>query len=161
MPAKNSISKFYGRHRFISLKLWRKYVRQTGDKISYKEFQAIIAESFKESRKWILREPIGMQFPGKLGHIAINKFKSYGTFKTYTNTRTKDGKPILNYNLHTGGYIFKIQWFLNTRSYSERVPYWFFSASRDFKRTLAKLIKGGTYPVFNTFMQDHFTIKIK
>ena len=160
MPAKNSIGKFHGRYSFINQKLWRKYMRQSGERIPYAQFKAIITASIKEQRRWILREPIGIEMPGKLGNIAINKFKTYGEFKTYLRTKSPTGKPILNFNLHTGGHAFKIQWFKNTRSFTERIPFWFFDATRDFKRSLAKLIKGGSYPVYNSYMQDHFTIKL-
>lgn len=158
MPAKNSIIKFHGRHQFIDKKLWKKYKKITGVDISYDDFRLIIASSISEIRNWVIREPIGFQFPGLLGHLAINRFKTYGEFKSYM--RTRDGRPILNHNLHTGGYTFRIQLFKATRRFQERVPFWYFEACRDFNRSLSSRIKSGRYPSYNTFMQDHF-VKIK
>jgi hypothetical protein len=158
MPAKGSIGQFHGRKTFLTLKLWRKYKRETGVDITYKEFVAIFCTTIEEVKKWILREPAGFRLPVKLGNIAVNTFKTYGTFKTYINVR-HEGKPILNHNLHTGGNVYKLQWFHSTRNYNDRVPFWFFVASRDFKRNLAKVLKRGVYPNYNTYMQDQFTDK--
>lgn len=161
MPAKHSIGKFHGRHPLINRKMWRRYVKESGNKISYDLFKNIFLSSMEETKKWVLREPVGFKLPYKLGNLAVNKFKTYGDFKTYTNTRTSDGKPIKNFNLHTGGNVFRIQWFYNSRQFIERHPYWFFDACRDFKRNLAKVLKSSNPPLFNTYMQDHFSSTTK
>lgn len=160
MPAKNTIGRFHGRHPLINKKMWRRYVKETGNKIPYTLFKSIFEASMEETKKWILREPVGFKFPHKIGNIAINKFKTYGDFKTYTNVR-HEGKPIRNFNLHTGGHTFRIQWFYSSRQYSERFPFWFFDACRDFKRNLAKVLKGKSAPLYNTYMQDHFSSTTK
>ena len=85
-------------------------------------------------------------------------FKTYGDFKTYTNTKN-EGKAILNHNLHTGGYCYRLQMFLLTKAYIQRRVYWFFDAERKFDRSLAKVLKSNNYPNYNSFTQDHF-IKI-
>lgn len=159
MPAKNTKSKYHGRYRFISLQLWKKYKKTTGSDISYKEFRLIILSSMKEVANWVLKEPIGYRFPYRLGSIAVNRFRTYGDFKTYLNTKDKNGKPIRNFNLHTGGDCFRIQLFHNTRSNKERASYWFFTADRTFKRTLAKVLKSGDGPLYNAYTQDHFILK--
>ena len=139
MPAKGSIGKFYNRHTFVSRDLWKKYMKTTGNEISWEEFSKIIAVSMEEAKNCILKEPVGFQFPNKIGHLAVNMFKTYGEFKTYTNIKSTTGKPILNHNLHTGGYCYRLQMFLLTRAYKDRKLYWFFDAERKFDRSLAKL----------------------
>ena len=156
MPSKNSIGRYYKRHSFISKDLWKKYKKTTGEDISYDDFKTIIQASLEETKSWALREPIGFQLPKKLGHLAINKFKTYGDFKCYHNVKSA-GRPIVNHNLHTGGYTYRIQLFLSSRSFSDRIPYWHFDAERKFKRSLAVVLKGGKSPAYNSFMQDHFT----
>lgn len=156
MPTRGSIGKFHGRYHLLSQDLWKKYKKESGKDISWTDFKNIILLSIEETKAWVLREPIGFQLPGKNGHIAINRFKTYGAFKTYTNTRTSSGQAILNHNLHTGGYTFRIQWFKSTRRFTDRVVYWHFEASRAFKRSLAAVLKGMRGPMYNTFMQDHF-----
>ena len=154
MPAKNSIGRFHGRFTFISKKLWKKYKKDTGSTITYKEFQLIISSSLGEINKWILREPIGFQLPG-IGHMAVNKFKTFGAFKCYRN-----GKALLNHNLHTGGNTHRIQYFKNSRNYKTRLPYWFFKACRASNRALGKVLTSSNSPLFNSFMQDQFIQKL-
>lgn len=157
MPAKGSIDRFHGKHLFISQALWMRYKRVTGDKIPYKEFQAIIASSMEEIQKWVLREPIGFQLHTKMGNLAVNRFKPREDYKTYINTSIG---PILNHNLHTGGHIFKIQWFHSHNSHACRQSYWFFKAGRAFNRNLASVLKSGQSPNFNSYMQSHFITKV-
>lgn len=157
MPAKGSIGKFHGRHHILNKKLWRSYKKETGNKISWADFSAIVLESMKGIREWVVREPIGFQLPGRIGNLAINKFKTYGTFKTYIRV---DGRSFLGHNLHTGGYTFRIQWFKATRKFAHRYPYWWFTAERKFNRSLAPILKSQNSPIYNTYMQDHF-IKVK
>ena len=161
MPTKGSIGKFHGRYHLLSPDLWKKYKKEIGSDILYSDFKKIVLASIEETKAWVLREPIGFQLPGKNGHLAINKFKTYGDFKTYTNMRTSEGKAILNHNLHTGGNTFRIQWFKSTRRFTERIVYWHFEASRAFKRSLAAVLKGKRAPIYNTFMQDHFVKVIR
>jgi len=158
LPTKNSIGRYHGRFTFVSKDLWKKYVKTTNSTISYEDFKKVIALSMEETSKWVLREPVGFKMPLRLGNFAVNKFKTYGDFKTYTNTRTSEGKPIKNFNLHTGGCTFRIQWFHNTRSPKERVSFWHFDAERKFKRALASILKSGKSPLYNTYMQDQFII---
>lgn len=157
MPSKNSIGRYYKRHPFISKALWKKYNKSSEEKVSYEDFKAIIKASLEETKNWVLREPIGFQLPKKLGHLAINKFKTYGDFKCYSNLKTSDGKPFLNHNLHTGGYTFRIQLFLSSRSFADRIPYWHFDAERKFNRALSPILFSQKSPAYNEFMQDHFT----
>jgi len=158
MPAKGSIGKYYGRHVFFSDKLWKKYVKQTGSIISYSDFKKVFLESMEETKKWVLREPVGFRLPNKLGNLAINRMKTYGEFKTYSKLKTEDGKPIRTFNLHTGGDTFRIQWFHTTRSHKDWVTFWFLDAERKFKRNLAQVLKSEKYPLYNTYMQDQFVI---
>jgi len=158
MPAKNSIGKFHGRHPFIEKKLWKKYVKQTENPVSYEEFKLIIAASLQELQSWVLKDPIGFQFSPKLGRIAINKFKMYEGFKTFIHK--KGIGRIQNHNLHSDEHAFKIQWFHSQTSHKSRMPYWFFRAERSFNRDLARVLKGGKAPEFNSFMQDHFVQKL-
>ena len=157
MPAKGSIGVFHGRYPFICPALWRSYKKKTGDKISYKEFKAIIAASMEEVQKWVLKEPIGFQLHPKFGNIAVNRFKPNSDFKAYLNTSLG---PILNHNLHTGGHCFKIQWFHSHVTHACRQPYWFFKANRAFNRNLAATIKSGHGPQYNSYMQSHFVSKV-
>jgi len=160
MPAKGTTIRYKGRHIFINKGLWEKYVKETGSQITFKDFKKIISASFEETKKWILREPVGYRMPFRIGNIAINKLKTYGDFKSYTNIKTARNEPIQHFNLHTGGYCFRIQWFHNTRSSKERVSFWKFDAERKFKRALAQVLKSGKSPLYNTYMQDQFvTIK--
>lgn len=155
MPAKGSIGKFHGRYPLISVKLWKKYVKDSGSDVSYEDFKNILAESMSEIRKWVLKEPIGFQMPG-LGNVAVNRFKPKKDFKTFINT-TKG--PVKNHNLHTGGDAFHLRWYHSSSSYSKRMPYWFLKASRAFNRELAVVLKRGNSPNFNSFTQDHFVTK--
>lgn len=158
MPAKGSIGKYHGRHVFISRKLWKKYLKESGSNITYTEFCAIVKGNMEELQKWVLKEPIGFKLPFKLGNIAVNRLKTYGEFKTWTGLRTADGKPIRAFNLHTQGDTFRIQLFHNTRSAKDVFSFWFLDAERKFKRSLAKVLKSDNYPLYNTFMQDQFVI---
>ena len=161
MPAKGTKLKYAGKHNFINIKLWKKYKKETQNPATYAEFRKIIAASLEETKNWVLKEPIGFRLPFRLGNIAINKFKTYGEFVSYKKTRSIEGKPIKNFNLHTGGYVFRIQWFYNTRSARERTSFWWFVAERKFKRSLAKVLKSDKPPLFNTYMQSQFsTIKL-
>lgn len=154
MPAKNSISKFHGRFTFIGKPLWKKYKKENKSNISYADFKLIISASIGEINKWVMKEPIGFQLPG-IGHMAVNKFKTFGTFKCYRN-----GQAVINHNLHTGGTTYRIQYFKNSRNYKTRLPYWFFKACRTSNRTLAKVLNSETRPHFNSFMQDQFIQKL-
>ena len=158
MPARGSIGMFHGRHPFIGKDLWRKYKRETGDRISYGDFQEIVGASMAEIQKWVLREPIGFQLHPKFGNIAINKFKPHEDYKPKLYTSIG---PILNHNLHTGGNVFKVQWFHSHVSHASRQPYWFFKANRTFNRSLAAVLKSGQGPQFNSYMQSHFVSKAK
>lgn len=154
MPAKNSISNYHGRHRFLSESLWRKYVKETESDISYADFRKIVIASMDELRKWVLKEPVGFQMSPRIGNIAINRFKpEHGSFKAFHYTKER---RIPNYNLHTGGAVFKIQWFHASSTHKSRNPYWFFKASRVFNRSLAFLLKSGKSPSYNSYMQNHF-----
>lgn len=155
MPIR-SIDKFHGKHLLICPALHRKYVRETGNKISYKEFTAILAESMKEVQKWVLSEPIGFQLTPQLGNIAVNKFKPNPKFKAYINTTLG---PLTNHNLHTGGNAYRIQWFHARKDHDSRQPYWFFKAGRAFNRALASVLKGDSRPIFNSYMQSQFITK--
>lgn len=159
MPSKNSIGRYHNRKAFITKELWKKFVATKGIDISYEDFKEVIKCSLEVTKEWVLREPIGFQFPYKLGHLAVNKFKTYGKFKTYHNSRDSSGKAILNHNLHTGGYTYRIQMFQITRSYIDRLPYWHFVPERKFNRALAPILKSNKAPLYNSFMQDHFTKK--
>ena len=153
MPAKNSISRFHGKYSFINKDLWKKYKKSTGSSITYKEFQTIISTSLGEINKWIMREPIGFQLPF-IGHMAINRFKTFGKFKQYRN-----GVAMPNSNFHTAGNTHRIQYFKITRSFKTRLPFWFFKACRHSNRALAKVLKNDSRPLFNSFAQDHFIKK--
>lgn len=154
MPAKGSISKFHGRYSLIGQDLWKRYVKETGDNIEYKEFKAIIAEEIKEVKKWVMKEPIGFQIP-IMGNLAVNRYVATGPdFVSYIYHG--DSTKIKNHNFHTGGYVFKIQWFRSTNSHESRFAYYFFKATREFNRDFAKLLKSGDYPNYNCYSQDHF-----
>ena len=153
MPAKGSISQFHGRYSIINKKLWAKYIKETGEDVSYEDFKLILAATMEEIKSWILREPIGFQIP-ELGNIAVNRFKTNSDFKSYIGST-----PIRNYNLHTGGNAFKIQWFHSSTVLRGRIPFWFFKASRAFNRSLAVVLKANNSPSYNSFMQDHFIQK--
>lgn len=155
MPAKNSIGQFYGRYSLVSKDLWKRYVTTTGSDVTYDQFKAITAGTFKEIQKWAMSEPIGFQMPD-LGNIAVNRFKPNKKFRNYINTPKG---PIRNHNLHTGGDVFQIRWFHSSSSFKSKMPYWFFKASRAFNRSLATVLKANDSPNFNSFMQDHFIIK--
>lgn len=157
MPVR-SIDRYHGKHLFIGQALWRKYIKETGDQISYRDFVNIVDTSIEEVKKWVLREPIGFQLHPHLGNIAVNKFMPAPDYKTYINTALG---PIVNYNLHTGGYIFKLQWFHARTTHASKQPYWFFDACRSFKRALAVVLKSGKAPSFNSYMQNHFVRKLK
>ena len=43
-----SIDYFHGKHIFINKKLWRKYMKTTGNRITYKEFTTILSTTMKE-----------------------------------------------------------------------------------------------------------------
>lgn len=154
--ATRSIDKFHGKHLFICPALHRKYVKESGNDISYKDFTAILAETMKEIQKWVLAEPIGFQLAPQFGNIAVNKFKPNPKFKAYINTSIG---PIQNHNLHTGGNAFRIQWFHARNDHDSRQPYWFFKANRIFNRTLASILKGNNKPIFNSYMQSQFITK--
>lgn len=158
MPAKGTIAKYHGRYALISRSLWKKYVKETSDKISYSDFLIIIAEEIKEVRKWVMREPIGFQLPS-MGNLAVNKFKPAGDFTAYiyNGGTTK----IKNHNIHTGGCVFRLQWFRCSSSHQSRLAYWYFKATREFNRDLGKLLKTGSYPSYNCYSQDHFVKKNK
>jgi hypothetical protein len=158
MPTKNSISKYRGRLPLLSQKLWKKYVKETGDEISYEEFTTIIVAEIREIKNWVLKEPIGFQM-SEIGNITINKFKPGSDYVTYLYNGGKT--KIKNHNIHTGGCIFRIQWFRRSTSHKDRYAYWYFSASREFKRELGKQLKSGKYPNYNCFSQDHFVKKNK
>lgn len=156
MPAKGSVGKYHGRYTFISKKLWKKYNKTNNSNISYSDFKLIIKMSLEETTKWVIREPVGYMLPNRIGNLAVNKFKTFGDFKTYVNVKSSEGKAIRNFNLHTGGNTFRIQWFHNTRSAKERISFWHFEAERKFKRLLAATIKSGKSPLYNNYMQDQF-----
>lgn len=158
MPAKGSIGKYYGRHVFMSKELWKEYVKETGSTVSYKDFKKVFVASMEETQKWVLREPVGFRLLYQLGNIAVNRMRTYGDFVTYTRLKTSEGRAIKGHNLHTGGDTFRIQWFHTTRSHKDRVTFWYLDAERKFKRALAKVLKSGTYPLYNTYMQDQFVI---
>lgn len=156
--AVRSIDKFHGKHLFICPALHRKYVKDTGKEISYKEFTAILSGSMQEIQKWVISEPIGFQLTPQLGNITVNKFKPSSKFKTYIQTSLG---PILNHNLHTGGNAYRLQWFHARKDHDSRQPYWFFKASRSFNRALASVLKGISKPIFNSYMQSQFITKSK
>lgn len=158
MPAKGKTGKYHGRYVFFGRHLWKKYVKETGSTISYEDFKKVFLLTMEETQKWIIREPVGFRLPLKLGNLAINRLRTYGDFKTYTGIKNAEGRVIPGHNLHTGGYTFRIQWFHTTRSCKDRVTFWFFDAERKFKRNLAKVLKSGKAPVYNTYMQDQFVI---
>lgn len=158
MPALGSVGLYHGRYPLISKKLWKKYCKDYNSTIPYKQFKEVISASFQEISKCVLKEPVGFRMPYRLGNFAVNKFRTYGEFKTYSNVKSPEGNAIRNHNLHTGGHTFRIQWFHNTRSAKERVSFWYFVAERKFKRSLATVLKSGKSPLYNTYMQDQFII---
>lgn len=157
MPAKGTIGHFHGRYSLISRDLWKKYIAETGDDISYELFMGIIAEEIKEVRQWAMREPIGFQIPN-MGNIAVNKFKPADYTPYYYNGGST---KIKNHNVHTNGYVFRIQWFRCASTHKSGLPYWYFKAARAFNRELGKILNTGSYPSFNCYSQDHFVKKNK
>jgi hypothetical protein len=156
--AKRGIDKFHGKHRLITQALHKKYIKETGNALTYSEFVTILETSMEEVQKWVLSEPIGFQLTPQLGNLAVNKFKPGAKFKTYINTSLG---PVPNHNLHTGGNAYRIQWFHARKDHDSRQPYWFFKANRNFNRSLATVLKGSARPIFNSYMQSQFITKSK
>ena len=148
-----NIDYFHGKHVFINRKLWTKYMKVTGKRLTYDEFKDIILETIKEIRTWVLKQPIGYQLSPKLGNISINKFKPGSDFKSYIHTSEGSFK---NHNLHTYGNVYRIQWFHATDKAMTRQPFWYFKACRSFKRSLASVLKGKKAPIYNCYMQNQF-----
>lgn len=152
MPSKDTKLKYSGRSIFLSKELWRKYKKETGDKIEWKEFKQIILASNEEIKNWVLKDPSGFKFPGNIGTLSVNAFKP-------TKNRPINGQKIQYHNLHTHGNVYKIQLFYNVRKDRDRSGCWGFDAERKFKREFASILKSGKFPNYNSYAQDHFRIK--
>lgn len=106
-------------------------------------YEELCYSYFKELRDDILNGKM-VTLPYRLGTIAVTKYKAK-LYKErlvgvdYVLTK-KYGKKILFTNEHTSGYMYKFKWSKINAIVKNKHCYQF-KASRDNKRTLAKLIK--------------------
>lgn len=161
MPTKGTRFKYYQRYNLVNHDLWRKYKKETKDKIPYTVFLKYVTKIMSELQQWTFREPIGFRLPEKTGYMAINKFKARPEYKSVNYiTSIALKKPVYNQNLHTNGYMMNIKWFKTDRSLFDRIYFYYFDACRNYKRGLAKFIKTKPPVLYNQFINRHFRKKI-
>lgn len=137
----------YQRQSYTVTDFYEHYRQQiekgTSYDIDFDTYRAIIYDYFKFIRDQILD---GKEFylPCRLGTIQIVKRKP----KTYTSRSLRFdwkamkelGKPVYYLNLHSDSYKYRYLWSKQQCLFQNKSKYMFI-ASRDNKRTLAKIIK--------------------
>ena len=109
--------------------------------IDFPLFKTIIKELYKEISELVL-EGKEVALPCGLGNIVVNKRASdKRRVYDYNETRLK-GSPVLEYNSHTDGYRFSIQWRKDSPIFGIQNGYQF-KAARTISRELARILKNG------------------
>lgn len=126
-------------------------------KINYRQFRDIIAESNEEICKVILTDKTGFQMPYKLGYLVVNKYKQYKPIVDRSQSKNI-GKQVVYTNFHTMGYMYKFEWYstLSQRGSNKFLNKFRFDASRELKRSLAKILKDGGYNNYLELQKSNF-----
>lgn len=157
---KRGPNKIGNRVGFVNKKAHKEFVKKTGSAITVEQYKEIINESLLEIREYILENELGFKLPANLGYIAVNKFKQLDDYVVIDWQSTKKYKKVIPVvNLHSFGYMFKIQFFKNKSI--RPLDVYFMNAHRHFKRALSKKIKAGEQNYMkldNSFFTKRFRI---
>lgn len=128
-------------------------------KVTSEQYYEIIRNSNITIKNYILDgNCIGFKIP-YFGYIAVSKFKPKPTYKMIDwVTSNKLGKIIPLTNLHSFGYLYKINFYRNNKRVPIRV--YKMEAHRNMKRELAQYIKAGKdyYTVDRDYFNKRFHI---
>lgn len=155
MPSLGTTLKNGPRYNVVDVKLWKKYVKASGNNISYATFKNVIVKSNDLIRTKVLDNVSGYKMSESLGYIAVKRYKpSPGTKSIDFNKSKIHGVKIYHTNFHSYGYTGRIVWFTAKLSTCKYINLYKFIPDRDFQRGLAKRILAGK--IYNEFGYDHF-----
>lgn len=137
------LNKVRNRIRYINRVTYNEYKNKyPSTSIDYTAFINILKQSNKRIGEYVLSNELGFKFPYNLGYFAVTKFRQKEKYNVidWHNTH-KFNKLIPQMNLHSFGYMFKMEFFKNRRM--KALLAYKGTAHRTLKRELAKRIKAG------------------
>lgn len=144
MPAKNSKLKVGERYNPLNKDLYRKFVEETGSKITFDTFVKIIRTTNEKIRIAAADEEAGVELPEKMGLLLVTKYKSKKRPIDWAATnKLGTGVKVPYLNLHSFGYTCHIKWVkIGMVNFKHNIIYKF-EPYRLLKRHVAKNFKSG------------------
>jgi hypothetical protein len=141
-------------HPYTIPNMYKEYIAEYKDNelyaIDYKLFVKLTEEYYKQLMYEVLVNGILFKLPYRLGYLRVVKQKIHYDHKIAIDwgTTNKVGKRVYHLNDHTRGYKYLFRW-TKTNVLTKYAKLYRLVMTRDHKRHLAKLIKGG---------QDYFEL---
>lgn len=156
------LSKVRNRTSLISRNQYKAFIKShPKSTVTYEQFIAVLTESNKAIKEFILTNELGFKLPKNIGYIAVDKFKPNRKFTAVDWPNTlRLGKIIPLTNFHTFGYTFKIKLYKNQRM--KPLEAYVMTPHRLLNRELAKRIKEGKQNYINldkSYFSKRFTIE--
>lgn len=130
------------RVNILNIKLYRKFKRETGIDIEYRDFSTIISMSNKLIGQRIINNVVGFKLPAGLGRMFISEYKDKR--KKIDWKRTKElGKYVYHNNFASGGRSARLVWIVRGVSNCKHVGEYKFYPDRNFTTLKSKALKSG------------------
>lgn len=144
MPASGTTYKTGKRFQPLNKEFYERFKEETKIEVSWKDYKQIVLDAYKEIMNCVVEDISGFKLPFNLGYLCISciDYRSRKKPIDFANTK-KYNKTIYHLNMHSFGKRYTIRWFrvgepMHTRLYPFSIEF-----SREIKRKLATLIKGG------------------
>lgn len=133
------------RHNILNISLWRKFKRETGIEMEYRDFVSIIELSIKRIKYRILNNTSGFKLPSALGYMAVSRYKSKERKIDWNKTKIL-GKRVYHTNFHSHGYDARLVWYTKNIAHCRHADEYKFVPDREFQKMKSKkLIEGMKY----------------
>lgn len=157
MPAKNSTLKNGPRYVTCTKELYKRFIEETKQQITYKEFTTIINTSNEVIKNICLNNTQGFKMPENLGHMAISRYKPKIGVRSIDWKRSKEtGVRVYHTNFHSFGYKARISWYIDSLSKCGNLEVYKFIPERFFSREVATYILAGK--VYNELCYDDLRV---
>lgn len=144
------------RYNFLNISFWRKFKKETGIDIEYRDFISIIDFSNRKIKEKVVNNISGFKLPEQLGYLAISKYKSKERKIDYNKSKQLNTKVYFT-NFHSKGFDARIMWYINQIASCRNIHEYKFVPDREFTHMKSAQLKAGKN--YNSYNYDDFKMK--
>ncbi len=139
------------RYNVLNITFWRKFKKETGIDIEYRDFVSIIDVSNRKIKEKVLNNVTGFKLPENLGYLAMSAYKPKDRRIDYNSTK-KLGKVVYHTNFHSNGLDAKVTWYTHQVAICKNIGTYRFIPDREFQKLKSAKLKEG-----KKYIQYHYS----